>query len=123
MSYQKWIAEGYLGSDCETRYTPGGKLVASFSLAINNGSGDKATTLWFRVTAWDKQAELIADLKKKAHVLVEGRIEQARSFTDKQGNQRVAMEATASQIRFLDKRGDGGPVSTEPQQGEEDIPF
>jgi single-strand DNA-binding protein len=105
MSWQQWIGEGRLGNDCEMKYTPNGKAVSSFSLAIDNGVGDKKTTLWFRVNAWEKQAELISDLKKGAHVLVVGRVEQSRTFQDKSGNQRVSMEITASTVRFLDKRG------------------
>lgn len=124
MSYQHWVGEGYLGQDCELRYTPSGKAVSSFSLAIDNGTGDKKSTLWFRVSAWEKQAELIADLKKGAHVLVVGRIEQSRSYQDKQGNQRVSMEVTATTVRFLDKRGDNaGGAASAAQQDVESIPF
>ncbi len=108
MSWQQFIGEGRLGGDCEMKYTPTGKAVSSFSLAIDNGTGDKKVTLWFRVSAWEKQAELISDLKKGAHVLVIGRVEQSRAFQDKSGNQRVSMEVTATTVRFLDKRSDSG---------------
>jgi single-strand DNA-binding protein len=140
MSYQKWIGEGHLGSDCEMRLTSQtGKSVSSFSLAIDSGAGDKKSTLWFRVTAWEKLAELISDLKKGAHVLVEGRVEQSRAYTAKNGEPGVSMEITAVAVRFLDKRSDNGngdeapaprterpttqtapPVKREP---EVDIPF
>lgn len=113
MSFQQWMGEGYLGSDCEMRLTPQtGKAVSSFSLAIDNGVGDKKSTLWFRVTAWEKQAELIADLKKGAHVLVLGRIEQSRTYTAKNGEPGVSMEVTAQTVRFLDRRSDSGSGAT-----------
>lgn len=105
MSYQKWIGEGYLGGDAEMRYTAQtNKAVTAFSLAIDNGVGDKKTTLWFRVSVWEKLAEICAELKKGAHVLVEGRIEQSRHYTDKNGNIQVAMEVTGQTVRFLDRR-------------------
>ncbi len=125
MSWQQFIGEGRLGGDSELRYTPSGKAVSSFSLAIDNGIGDNKSTLWFRVSAWEKQAELISDLKKGAHVLVIGRIEQSRSYTDKQGQQRVSMEVTAQNIRFLDKRSDSNgaqPVDIETDDAQS-IPF
>ena len=107
MSFQQWTGEGYLGSDCEMRITAQtGKNVSSFSLAIDNGVGDKKSTLWFRVTAWEKLAELIAELKKGAHVLVIGRVEQSRTYTAKNGETGVSMEVTAQVVRFLDRRTD-----------------
>lgn len=126
MSYQQWIGEGFLGGDCEMRYTPSGKAVASFSLAIDNGTGDNKSTLWFRVSAWEKQAELISGLKKRAHVLVIGRVEQSRSYTNRQGEQAVSMEITATTVRFLDRRDAnlGGESTGSSVQGDDSsVPF
>lgn len=113
MSYQQWMAIGNLGNDPEQRFTPGGVAVASFSLAVNrtwtNQDGQRQDkTTWFRVTCWKKQAEIVNQyLKKGAKVMVIGEIEEARPWTDKDGNQRASLEVTAQTIKFLDGRGEG----------------
>ncbi len=89
--YQKTIVVGHLGRDPEMRYTPTGTPVTSFSIATSrkwtnqNGESQEKTT-WFRVTCWQKTAELAAQyLKKGRLVLVEGDID-AQAFTDREGN-------------------------------------
>jgi len=74
------IFVGNVGRDPEMRYTPAGQAVTSFSVACNrqyttnNGETIKET-IWFRVSAWGKQAEICNQyLKKGSKVLVEGRL-------------------------------------------------
>ena len=74
------IVVGNLGRDPEMRYTPSGQAVTSFSVATSrqytssNGQLVKET-VWFRVSAWGKQAETCNQyLKKGSKVLVEGRL-------------------------------------------------
>ena|SRR3989304_3447266 len=94
--YQQITLLGRAGSDCEMRYTPSGKGVASFSLAVDKGYGDKKQVLWFRVTIWEPQAEAAAKLVTKGVVvLVVGELEEPRTWTDKDGNTRVSLEVTA----------------------------
>ncbi len=71
MSFHTIIITGNLGRDPEMRYTPSGQAVTSFSVAQNdsytNSNGEKVKrTLWFRVTAWGKQAETCNQYLKKA---------------------------------------------------------
>lgn len=66
---------GNLGRDPEMRYTPSGKAVTSFSIAVNDGYGEKRHTTWFRVECWDKLAEIAAEYARKGStVYVEGRL-------------------------------------------------
>lgn len=134
--YQKTIVVGHLGRDPEMRYTPSGVAVTSFSVATTrkwtnqNGEQQEKTT-WFRVTCWRKLAELTAQyLKKGRLVLVEGDIE-ASAFTDREGSPKASLELTATNIKFLGGREDGGGATggggahavDDFPQSEEDIPF
>ncbi|MEJ5198927.1 MAG: single-stranded DNA-binding protein [Anaerolineae bacterium] len=134
--YQKTIVVGHLGRDPEMRYTPSGVPVTSFSIATTrrwtnaNGEQQEKTT-WFRVTCWRKTAELAAQyLTKGRLVLVEGDID-ASAWIDKEGSPRASLELTATAVRFLGGRGEGGEGVAAgpgvPTEGipvvEEDIPF
>lgn len=110
--YQQITLIGNLGNDPELRYTPNGVPVASFSLAVSKtwtkDGQRQEKTLWFRVSAWNKQAETVSQyLHKGSKVLVVGEIEEARTYTDRQGNNRASLEVTAQTIKFLSGRGDG----------------
>jgi single-strand DNA-binding protein len=141
--YQQITLVGNLGSDPEMRYTPSGVPVASFSLAVNktwtgqDGQRQDKTT-WFRVTTWRKTAEIVSQyLNKGSKVLVVGELEEARTWTDRDGNQRASLEFTAQTVKFLSGRGDMPATAAEPHAGgahaahnaespelrDEDIPF
>ncbi|SRR6266550_2607734 len=94
---------GRLGRDPETRHTGSGKAVTNFSIAVDYGFGEKKTTSWIPVVAWEKTGELAAQyLVKGSQVAVAGRL-QERSWQDKEGNKRTVLEVIASQIDFLTK--------------------
>ena len=129
-SYQQLTLVGNLGNDPELRYTPNGVPVASFSLAVSKtwmkDGQRQEKTLWFRVSAWNKQAETVSQyLHKGSKVLVVGEIEEARTFTDRQGNNRASLEVTAQTIKFLSGRGDGEQQESAPAAhgDDRDIPF
>jgi single-strand DNA-binding protein len=111
--YQQITLVGNLGNDPEMRYTPTGVPVAHFSLAVSKSwttqEGQRQEkTMWFRVTTWRKQAETVSQyLTKGSKVLVVGELEEARAYTDRDGNLRAALEVTAQTVRFLSGRGDG----------------
>src|SRR5512141_3243089 len=78
--FQTIILAGNIGKDPEMRYTPSGQAVTSFSVATNrqytNNNGETVKeTIWFRVSAWGKQAETCNPyVKQGSAVLVEGRL-------------------------------------------------
>ena len=51
------IFVGHCGKEPEMRYTPQGKAVTSFSVAVDDGFGQNKKTIWLRVSCWDKTAE------------------------------------------------------------------
>jgi single-strand DNA-binding protein len=138
------IIVGNLGRDPEMRYTPSGQAVTSFSLATNRsytGSNGQTVkeTIWFRVSAWGKQAETCNNyLRKGSKVLVEGRLQAdpnsggPRTYTRQDGTTGSNFEVVASTIRFLTPKGgeeEGGyPAASEDTAapatgGDEEIPF
>lgn len=100
---------GRLTRDPETRTTPSGKTVTSFSLAVDRGTQDDQAD-FFDVTAWEKTGELVAQyLSKGRRCLVQGRLRQD-SWDDKEsGKKRSKVEVVAFDVTFLDgPNGDGG---------------
>ncbi len=89
------------------RYTPNGTPVTNFSLAVNNRRRDEngdwvEDTEWFRITAWERQAESVNQYLAKGHVVfVDGRLS-TRHYTNSSGEARTSLEVRASNIRFLD---------------------
>ncbi|MEZ4861123.1 MAG: single-stranded DNA-binding protein [Caldilineaceae bacterium] len=106
--YQQIMLIGNLGSDPELRHTATGTPVCSFRLAVHKQwhgqDGDpKEKVTWFRVTAWQKLAEVVNEhLKKGRRVLVVGEVENAQAYVSKTGELAATNEVTARTIRFLD---------------------
>lgn len=64
---------GRIGKDAVTRYTQGGDQVTGFSLAMDDGFGEKKVTHWFDCSGWGKRYEAVAPyLLKGAQVFVVG---------------------------------------------------
>lgn len=115
---------GRLGKDVSMRYQPDGKPVASFPVAVNDGSGDKKTTIWYRVSVWDKLAENCNQyLHKGSKVYVEGRLiadkatGSPRLWKKDDGTQGVSFEISAASVEFLDGK------AAEPEADNGEIPF
>lgn len=94
---------GTLGRDPESRATSGGTKVVNFSVAVEKGFGEKASTSWFNVVAFDKNAEFAEKyLKKGKGVIVSGDL-QIRSWDDKNsGQKKYSTEIIAYKIDFAD---------------------
>lgn len=132
---------GNLTKDPELRTTQSGRSVCSFSVAVNDGknpqTGEQYVT-YYRVSAWDKQAENCAKfLIKGRKVYVEGR-PSASAYTKQDGSVAANLEVTAHVVEFLSSIADQGsyapaqpsqaPASVDPQSGftqvdTNDLPF
>ena len=116
--FQNLILVGNLGRDPEMRYTPSGTAVTNFNLAVNRtysgADGQQVKeTLWFRVSAWNKQAEACNQyLHQGSKVLVEGRLEcdpetgGPRIWTRSDGTPGASFEVRANSVKFLDGKND-----------------
>lgn len=115
---------GHLGKDPETRFTPSGQKVTSFTIATNHRKGKEDITIWVRVTVWgDRLDKIISFLKKGSGVIVIGRMNPPTSYTDKEGRTQVSLEVTAEMIEFSpfgrnDRSGEGQQGSQAAGQGQ-----
>lgn len=95
----------------EVRYTPTGTAVANTSLAVDDGYGEKKTTLFLGVTFWGKSAEAAGKyLVKGQRIGVKGRLSQ-EEYTPKGGDKPIRKtHVTVEDFYFLDKPAgaDGG---------------
>ncbi|HNT23395.1 MAG TPA: single-stranded DNA-binding protein [Anaerolineales bacterium] len=100
---------GNLGKEPETRSTPTGKNVTSFSVAVNrrwkDASGDaKEATDWFNVEAWARLGEVCKEhLHKGSLVYIEGRM-QIDQY-EKDGDTKHFTKLIAGEVQFLDRKG------------------
>lgn len=110
-SVNQVILLGNLTRDPELRQTPNGQSVVSFSLALNRAYKDQSgewqeATDFIDVVAWGPLAERVAQyVTKGRRVLVQGRL-QSRSW-EQDGQKRSKVEVLASDVTFLDGRGEG----------------
>ena len=111
MAFSKVMIIGNLGRDPEMRYTPSGRAVTEFSVAVTHSTRDQATgewsdeqTDWFRVTVWGDRAERTAEQFRKGNrVFVEGRF-RTREFERKDGTKGISLEITADNVIPLERR-------------------
>ncbi len=115
--FNKVILMGNLTRDVEMRTTPSGQTVANFSLAVSRSWKDQSgqtqeQTSFINCVAWGKAGEIIAQYTSKGSpLLVSGRLDQ-RSYEDKDGNKRQAVEVNVEDFNFIGGgRGDGASGS------------
>lgn len=127
---------GHLGKDPEMRYTPSGRPVTTFTVAVsrswNSADGERhAETEWFNVVAWGNLAEICKQyLAKGQQVYVEGRL-QTRRWDDKEGQKHTSVEIVANEMMMLGDRRDANhtgeeqslPAEGEPATPEDEFPF
>jgi single-strand DNA-binding protein len=114
---------GNLGRDPEMRYTPSGRPVTTFSVAVsrswNTADGEHHTeTEWFNIVAWSKLAETCKQfLTKGKQVYIEGRL-QTRRWEDKEGLKHSTVEVVASEMILCGERRE---PNSQPQLSDEPV--
>lgn len=104
--------QGHFGRDPESRYTPTGTAVSSFSVAYSPKKGGETT--WFRCQAFGKTAELIQQYCRKGSApLLQGSISM-RKWKDKEGAERESWEVTVDRVLWLGPKQGG--EAHEPRQ-------
>lgn len=123
-----WVGIGRLVRDPEVRYTQSGKAVCRFTLAIDDGWGEKKKTYFIPVTCWEKLAEACGNnLVKGQKVAVMGTLTQ-RTY-EQNGEKKNIIEVVAREADFGAKpRGSGGSETSGGAFAgtpvpDEDIPF
>jgi single-strand DNA-binding protein len=129
---------GNLGRDPELSYTPSGKAIAKFSLAVSRRRRDpesgeqREDTTWFNIVAWERLAETCNNyLHKGSKAYIEGRMT-SRKYTDKDGIERTVWDVVASEMEMLDPKGaassgggagGSGGAGYGDDMGADDVPF
>lgn len=130
---------GRLAADPELKETQSGTSVVSFRVACDRSyckAGQERQTDWINCVAWRSTAEFICKYFRKGQlVALQGSL-QTRSYTDKDGNKRKAVEVVVSQANFCNKKDDTDNKNTYskepdilPDEGyeetpsEDDLPF
>jgi single-strand DNA-binding protein len=112
MNEAKITFEGNLGNDPELRFLPDGVAVCEVSVAVTGRKkvGDEwkdGTTTWFRVVAWRRLAETLAEYAKGTKVFVTGTmVQETWEKDDKKG---TTLKVTAEGIYLAPKFGDSKP--------------
>lgn len=120
--FNKVILMGNLTRDVELRTTPSGQTVGNFSLAISRSwkgqdGQTQEQTSFINCVAWGKVGEIIAQYTSKGTpLLVSGRLDQ-RSYEDKDGNKRQAVEVVVEDFNFT-----GGGSRSESNDGPSSAP-
>lgn len=96
---------GNLTADPELRFTPNGAAVANFTIASTPRTFDRQTNQWqdgealfLRCSVWREAAENVAEsLTKGMRVVAQGRLK-ARSYQDREGNNRTSWEMDVDEV-------------------------
>lgn len=124
---------GGLGRDAETRFTPSGDAITSFSVALTSGYGEKKITTWLNCSLFGKRGDSLAPyLKKGAQVAISGEFT-ARPYTTKEGIEKLSLDVRVNDLTLIGGMSEGGNGNTQRQDHkpneqdihdiESDIPF
>ena len=121
---------GRLTKDPEVRYVTSGKVVTSFTLAVDRpflNQDGKREADFIPVVVWGKAAELCGNSLAKGHrILVEGRL-QIRSYDGNDGNRHWVTEVIANSVEFIERKSDAKNATMTKIGKEvpfdEDVPF
>lgn len=111
---------GRLSRDPELRQTTTGKSVASFTIACSRGRKDangKDLVDWIPVVAWEHTAEFVCKyFEKGSPIAIDGRL-QSRTYKDRDGNNRTAIEIVANNANFAGSKSTGVGSNSVPAGG------
>ncbi len=113
------IIMGRLTADPELKTTPSGVSVTSFCVAVDRKyakQGEERQTDFIYVVAWRQTADFVTRyFRKGSMIAVQGSI-QTRSYEDKTGAKRTAVEIVADSVSFCGSKNDSNE-SFETQAG------
>jgi single-strand DNA-binding protein len=121
------VLMGNMTRDAELRYTPNGKAVASFGLAVNrvykDANGEKQSSVdFFDIVCWGKLGEIVSQYGKKGQgIHVIGRL-QNRNWEGQDGSKRNKTEVIATDISLVGAKGELASVPTGPEGVDESAP-
>ena len=133
------VIMGRMVRDPELRQLDNGTSVTSFSVAVERNYVDKTTNErqadFLNVVAWRQTADFVCKYFHQGDMIaLEGSL-QSRKYTDKDGNNRIAIEIFASNISFCGGKNGGNAntattndtpatmVANAPSEDNDELPF
>lgn len=133
------VIMGRMVRDPELRQLDNGTSVTSFSVAVERNYVDKTTNErqadFLNVVAWRQTADFVCKYFHQGDMIaLEGSL-QSRKYTDKDGNNRIAIEVVASNISFCGGKNGGNSntattndapatmVANAPSEDNDELPF
>lgn len=133
------VIMGRMVRDPELRQLDNGTSVTSFSVAVERNYVDKTTNErqadFLNVVAWRQTADFVCKYFHQGDMIaLEGSL-QSRKYTDKEGNNRIAIEIVASNISFCGGKNGGNAntattndapatmVANAPSEDNDELPF
>ena len=134
------VIMGRMVRDPELRQLDNGTSVTSFSVAVERNYVDKTTNErqadFLNVVAWRQTADFVCKYFHQGDMIaLEGSL-QSRKYTDKDGNNRIAIEIVASNISFCGGKNGGNAnanantgaasatmVANAPSEDNDELPF
>ena len=116
------ILSGRLTSDPELKTTPSGVYVCSFTIAVERKykQGEDRQADFINIVAWRNNAEFICKyFGKGSMIAVEGEI-QTRTYEDKNGNKRKAVEVVVDSVSFCGSKSESNSGNIAPIDPEND---
>lgn len=93
---------GNIGKSAELRKTGNGESVAGFSLAVNDGFGDKQRALWFDCSIWGKRAETLAPMLNKG-----GKVTVCGDLSTREHEGKTYLTVRVSEVTLQSGKSDG----------------
>lgn len=110
---------GRVGGDPVFTQTKDGKAVATFSVAVDSGFGDKKISTWIKIALFDKRATVAEYVAKGDKIGINGEIVN-REWTTKDNVKQHTLELANANVTLLAPKKDGA----KPQQTEDNFdPF
>jgi single-strand DNA-binding protein len=100
---------GNIGKSAELRNTGNGDTVAGFSVAVDDGFGDKKRTLWFDCSIWGKRAETLAPMLTKG-----GKVCVTGDLSTREHEGKTYLTLRAADVTLQSARQDDAPRTEAP---------
>jgi len=109
------VLVGRAGKDPEMRYFESGRVVTTFSVAVNRPMKDGITD-WFDIEIWGKPAEIAGEYVKKGTMVgIDGKVRWDSWIRKDTGDKQIKPIVIADNIRLLGSKKDNNPNAV-PQQ-------
>lgn len=99
---------GHLGRDAETRYTANQTPIASFSVPMKSGFGEREQTDWVSCSMWgERGSKLAPHLLKGTLVAVSGELSLRKYVVD--GVEKSSLDLRVNDVTLLSKKTEQAP--------------